>query len=133
MSHKIQVIGHLSTDPTAKTVGQGHVINGNIAVNDYAGREQPKKVTWFAFEAWGDHFKNLFPYMGKGDLYRIEAKLVSDDTGNPPQWTDKNGVTRSSFRLRVIELEPLGSKNRNTEPSEPQAFVDEPEDEDMPF
>lgn len=132
MSHKITVIGHLSTDPTAKNVGPSHVINGNIACNDYAGKEQPKKVTWFQYEAWGDNFKNLFPYMSKGDLYRIEGKLVSDETGNPPQWTDKNGVTRSSFRLRVTELEPLHSK-RNTEPSEPQTVEKDTEDDDVPF
>lgn len=136
---KTLVIGHLGKDAIKKEVGGKTVINFNVAhsesYNDKDGNKVTK-TTWVECAQWTEK-TGILPYLLSGTQVYVEGV---PEVGT---YENKDGKTVATFKLRVGQIQLLGSKNKeegasSNKPAEsntssgPAAAAQE-ESDDLPF
>ena len=106
---KLQVIGHLGKDCTSNAVNGKNVINFSIAhsekFKDSAGIQKEKTI-WVECAYWTDRIA-IVPYLKKGQM--VYADGIPDQRG----YTKNDGSQGISLTLRVLNIQLLGSSNKN--------------------
>lgn len=135
---KTDVIGHLGMDANLNNVNGKNVINFSIAHTEKFKDNQGvarEKTLWISAAYWTDK-TGIAPYLKKGTQVFV--------TGQPEigMYQDKQGKWQAEFKLRVNQIQLLGSKDnqsgqqQQSQPSQsaPQSYNDvtEPLD-DLPF
>ncbi|NJN76116.1 MAG: single-stranded DNA-binding protein [Synechococcaceae cyanobacterium RL_1_2] len=103
----VTLVGRAGKDPEVRYFENGDMVcNFSLAVNRRSRRdEQPD---WFSLEVWGKTAEIASNYVRKGSLIGIKGSLKIDS------WVDRGtGAERSAPRIRVSDLELLGSKRDN--------------------
>ena len=110
---KLQIIGRIGKDATLNQVNGKNVINFSVArserYKDGMGNDQERTV-WAECAYWTERTAVL-PYLTKGTQVFVE--------GNPDVRTypKGDGSTGASLTVRVREVQLLGSKADNPQPS----------------
>ena len=108
--NKVTLIGNLGQDPEVRTLaGGGKVANFSIATSRQwtgASGDKQEKTEWHRCAAWNTNFTKLADvvekYVKKGDKVYIEGRIEYG------QYQDKDGQTRYTTDIRVLELIMLG-------------------------
>jgi single-strand DNA-binding protein len=102
--NKVMLIGRLGKEPEVRAVGETHVANFSIAVDEtYKDRngDKQKKTEWVNIVVWGNSVQNFIqPYIHKGDLVYVEGKLQTRS------W-EKDGVTKYTTEVNVTDIKGL--------------------------
>lgn len=87
----------LTRDPVLKPVGETHVCNFGVAVNEHYTKNGEKKEVsnFFECELWDKGAEVFAKYVKKGDQVHIEARPRYDS------WEDDQGNKRSKVFFRV--------------------------------
>ncbi len=113
--NKVILIGRLGTDPEVRHLEGGAVVsNFNIATSEnYTNKagEKVENTEWHRLELWDKLATLAEKYLKKGDQIYVEGKLRTDN------WQDKEGISRSTVRIRVQEMTFLGGSSRSGEGS----------------
>lgn len=123
--------GNLARDPEIRTVNtngkQTSVVNFTVAVSrefTKANGSSDKITTFAACEAWDTGAEAIASSFKKGDLVMVEGSLRNDT------W-EKDGVKRSTMKIRVNNFAKIARPNKSassskteteTETEEPVAF-----------
>jgi single-strand DNA-binding protein len=111
---KLQVIGNLGKDCTVNTVNGKNVINFNVAhtekYRDSQGT-QKERTTWVECAYWTDK-TGISPYLKKGTQVYVEG------TPDVRTYTTSDGRQGSALSLRIINIQLLGSRSNNSEPTD---------------
>lgn len=134
MFQRIELIGRVGRDPETRYTGSGKAVaNFSIATSeswkDNNGEKQEKTV-WWKLVAWGKLAEIIQQYVTKGQLLMVAG------SGDNREWTDKEGVKRTSFEVTVREMKMLGGgKGREASAPAEETHGSAPEisDEDIPF
>lgn len=116
MYNKITFIGNLGSDPELKYTADGRAVcNFNVCAsekhrNKQTGAIMERKI-WFKVSVWDGMAENVNKYLHKGSSVFVEGKLRADEAGNPPKWTDKEGVVRTTFEVAGLDVKFLGGGN----------------------
>lgn len=109
LRNKVQLIGHLGSDPKVKELENGkRVANFSLATNETYKNAEGEKVTdtqWHNLVAWGSTAKIVETYLKKGKEVACEGKLVTRN------YEDKDGVKKYVTEVWVNEILLLGSKS----------------------
>jgi single-strand DNA-binding protein len=107
--NKVILVGNLGSDPEVRELDGGKkVANFSIATTErYTDRDgQKKEITeWHRLELWDGLAGVAQQYLHKGDKVYVEGKLKTDT------WQDKDGVSRSTTKIRVERLEIMSNRN----------------------
>jgi len=146
---KLQIIGHLGTDCTTNEVNGKTVINFPVAHSEKYKDAQGnlvEKTIWVKCAYWTDRTA-LAQYLKKGQL------IFAEGTPEAEGYLNKDNQNAASLRMRVFQLQLLGSKNDNqggntqpgssyqtashssssaNQPAQAYSQVEEPAD-DLPF
>ena len=108
--NKVTLIGNLGKDPEVRSTSNGsRVASFSVATsrvwNDQNGSKQ-EKTEWHRCVAWNTNFSKLADvvekYVKKGDKVYVEGRIEYG------QYQDKDGQTRYTTDIRVMELIMLG-------------------------
>ncbi len=121
----------LTRDPVLKAVGETHVCNFGVAVNERFTKkdgEKVEKVHYFDCELWDKGAEIFVKYVNKGDQVVIEARPKYD------AWEDAEGNKRNKVYFRVDQFY-LVSPNRNSETptGDSTDTTDKAADDEAPF
>ncbi|STX50910.1 single-strand DNA-binding protein [Legionella busanensis] len=111
--NKIQLIGHLGTEPKTITCKSGQsLVTATLATNESfkIKEERHTRVEWHQLVFFGSLTK-VTDYLKKGSLVFVEGKLRS----NP--WTDEDGNNRHSISIVVSNIQCLGQEKANQAPT----------------
>lgn len=137
--NKVILLGNLGGDPEVRQVGETKVANFNIATSEsYTDRQGNKvdKTEWHRIELWGGLAGIAEQYLRKGNSVYVEGKIATDE------YTDKDGISRRSIKIRGTSMTLIGGGNRSegaqqSEPPKVNSSADLPSaesvDEDLPF
>lgn len=110
---KMQVIGRLGKDCVQNEVNGKNVINFSVAhtekFKDSAGNLQDKTI-WVECAYWTDR-TGIAPYLTKGQ------QVYVDGSPDVTAYKKNDGEPGASLRLRVKEVQLLGSKGDNAAPN----------------
>ena len=125
-----QFTGNLGKDAETRfTSGGDAVVQFSVGVK--SGYGDKATTTWARCAMWGKRGEAVAQYLTKGQLVGISGEVTLRE------FTDKDGVKRSSLELRVNDLTLLGKRDgEQSQRSAPAqnsggAFADMPED--VPF
>lgn len=109
--NKVILIGNLGSDPEVRYIEQDRVVaNVSLATSESYTDNQGNKVTqteWHRLEFWDQLAKIAEKYLKKGKQIYVEGKIKTD------QWTDKDGNSKSTVRIRVNQLQMLGNREND--------------------
>lgn len=152
--NKVLLIGNVGNKPEIRTLESGvQVVSFSFATNEkYTNKagEKFEQTEWHRIEAWNNIASAVEKNVQKGDRIFIEGKI------NTQKWTDKEGIERTTYKIRASLVEFLGfrreqilNENQKVEPetktkknskkgeSEKQTskvvFKDNSGSDDMPF
>ena len=145
--NKVILVGRLGSDPEVRNLESGSVVaNFNIATSEkYKNKsgELVEQTEWHRLELWENQAKIAQQYLKKGDQVYVEGKLRTEE------YTDKDGISRRSTKVRVTTLTLLGGGGKGGEKSgesnysTPSSAVSSPSianepigdsvDDDLPF
>lgn len=112
MNNKVQLIGHLGSDPELKQVGEGkHVLRLNLATNErYRGAngEAKENTEWHTVVAWNKQAERLATLVSKGSGLLVEGRLVHRS------YETKDGQKRSSAEVVLADYRLLGTKGEQS-------------------
>ena len=114
---KLQIIGHLGTDCTTNEVNGKTVINFPVAHSEKYKDSQGNlvdKTTWVKCAYWTDRTA-IAQYLKKGQL--VYAEGVPEAEG----FLNKENKNAASLKLKVFQIQLLGSKNDNQGGSQPNS------------
>jgi single-strand DNA-binding protein len=122
---KLQLIGKLAKDASAKQVGENFIVEMSVPVNEkYKSKgEMVEKTTWIRANYWVKSDK-ILAYLKKGTTVFVEGKPVVE------AYTSKDGEVKSSFDVIVNNLEFFNSK---TETDVTESTPETTEGGDLPF
>ena len=102
--NRITIVGHLGRDAEQRFTPQGlAVASFSVATTDK--RRDKETTTWFRCTLFGKQAEAVAPYLTKGKLVYAEGQLRQEE------YTDKNGVTKTSLEVNVTSLQLLGGKD----------------------
>jgi single-strand DNA-binding protein len=106
MYQKVVIVGHLGNDPEMRYTASGApVVHFPVATNrkwtDSEGNVQ-EETTWFRVTVWGRQAETCNQFLEKGRLVLCEGEIRTS------QFTDQQGVNRSSWELRALAVKFLG-------------------------
>ncbi|HEY5391020.1 MAG TPA: single-stranded DNA-binding protein [Hanamia sp.] len=104
---KLQIIGHIGADCTTNEVNGKSVINFNVAHSEkYKDQQgnQVEKTIWVKCAYWTDRTA-LAQYLKKGQL------IYAEGTPEAEGYLSKENQNAASLKLRVFQVQLLGSKN----------------------
>lgn len=96
--------GRLGTDPELRYTPAGEPVLSFRVASDI-GFGDRKTTNWFACQVWGKRAEALKQYLAKGSPVTVYGQLTLRE------WTDKEGVKRTSPDVRVNELTLQGSRD----------------------
>lgn len=105
MKNRVQLIGHVGSDPEVKTFEGGKVANLNIATNDSYTNKKGEKVEqteWHRLVAWDKNAEIIEKFVTKGKEIAIEGKLTSRS------YDDKDGNKRYITEVVINDIMLLG-------------------------
>jgi len=114
---KLQIIGHLGTDCTTNEVNGKTVINFPVAHSEKYKDSQGNlvdKTTWVKCAYWTDRTA-VAQYLKKGQL--VYAEGIPEAEG----FLNKENKNAASLKLKVFQIQLLGSKNDNQGGSQPNS------------
>jgi len=106
---KLQIIGHIGADCTTNEVNGKSVINFNVAHSEkYKDQQgnQVEKTIWVKCAYWTDRTA-LAQYLKKGQL------IYAEGTPEAEGYLNKDNQNAASLKMRVFQVQLLGSKNDN--------------------
>ena len=129
----ISLLGRVGKDPEVRNFDNGgSVANFTMATTetwkDKSG-EKKESTQWHNIECWGAVAGIAEKYVHKGDQLFISGKLVYDQY-------EKEGVKRTTAKIRVDNLVLIGNKKSENRQSEIPPPISEQNDEpsgDLPF
>ena len=110
---KLQIIGNLGKDCILKEVNGKHVINFSVAHTERfkdAQGNQKERTTWVECAYWSDKTA-LGNYLKKGQMVFAEGSPEAD------AYINKEGAAASTLRMRVANVQLLGSNKENSGPN----------------
>lgn len=125
---KLQLIGKLAKDATAKQVGESFIVEMSVPVNEkYKSKgEMVEKTTWIRANYWVKSDK-IVAYLKKGTTVFVEGKPVVET------YTNKDGEVKVSFDVIVNNLEFFNLKADPDATIEPVQETALAEETDLPF
>jgi len=106
---KLQIIGNLGTDCTTNEVNGKHVINFPVAHSERFKDAQGnlvERTTWVKCAYWTDKTA-IALYLKKGQL------VYAEGTPEAEGYLNKDNQNAASLKMRVFQVQLLGSKNEN--------------------
>lgn len=123
--NKVILIGRVGQEPESKKVGDSTVTKFSLATSEKYNNKAGEKVedtTWHNIEIWGKLADIADQYVKKGDKIMVEGKLKIE------QYEDKDGVKKSTAKIRVESMEMLGAKaDQASTPKQEQAHTSKKE------
>lgn len=110
---KLQVIGNLGKDCIVNEVNGKTVINFNVAHSEKFKDGQGnlvERTTWVNCSYWTDRTA-IAPYLKKGQ------QVYAEGTPDVETYTNKEGQQAANLRLRVFNIQLLGSKSDDNQGS----------------
>ncbi|MCY7358216.1 MAG: single-stranded DNA-binding protein [Rudanella sp.] len=109
--NKVILIGNLGADPEIRHLDGGSTIaRFNIATTEAYNNKNGERVEqteWHRIEMWDNLAKIAEQYLKKGSQVYVEGKLRTE------AWKDKEGVDRTTLRIRVTNMTLIGSRPNN--------------------
>lgn len=126
--------GRLGADPELRYTPAGEPVLSFRVASDI-GYGDRKTTNWFACQAWGKRAESLKNYLAKGSAVTVYGQLTLRE------WTDRDGIKRTSPDVRVNELtlqgsredQPAGNKPAAQPPAAKQTPRMDDMDDDIPF
>jgi single-strand DNA-binding protein len=110
--NKVILIGNLGSDPEIRHLPSGtSVANFSIATSESYTNKNGERVTqteWHRIELWEGLAKIAEQYLKKGNPVYIEGRLRTET------YTDKEGVSKSTVKIRGTAMTLLGGKNTDS-------------------
>lgn len=110
--NKVMLIGNLGKDPEVKYLDNNKVVaTVTLATNEnYTDRngERRTETEWHAIELWDNLARIAEKYLKKGSQVYIEGRIRTDN------WKDKEGVERSTKKIRANTMTLLGTRPGNS-------------------
>ncbi len=132
--NKIILIGNVGQDPTIRNAQGANVATYSVAVNKRkkdANGAPIDVTTWFNCESWNKGAEFAEKFLKKGMKLFVEGEL------NVDKYNDKDGIERTSIKVRVERVEILSSlKDNNGQSVQQEATIPastETGDDDLPF
>lgn len=142
--NKVILLGHLGSDAEVRYLNEGRTVaNVSLATNEYftdSSGNRVEQTEWHRLEMWDKLAKFAEQYLKKGRQVYVEGKLRTET------WTDKEGIQRSTTRVRVIKLELISGgssdddrqakpekETSNQNKHEEQSFKESDDDDGLPF
>ena len=123
--NNVQIGGKVTRNIELKqTSGGTNVCHFTVAVNRTVGRDEDKKADFFDCEAWDAKAEFISKFFRKGSSIFVTGELRKDD------WTDKDGNYKSTFKIRVKEVDFVDSK---AESEQIESASQDSDNEDLPF
>jgi single-strand DNA-binding protein len=114
--NKVILIGNLGADPEIRHLPSGSsVANFNIATSESYTNKNGERVTqteWHRIELWDGLAKVAEQYLKKGNSVYVEGRLRTET------YTDKEGINRSTVKIRGTAMNLIGGRNTDTISSE---------------
>jgi|SRR5690625_868358 len=96
--------GNLGQDAETRFTRSGDaVVSFSVAVK--SGYGDKEKITWARCSMFGKRGEAVAPYLNKGQLVGINGEVTLND------WTDRDGMKRTSLEVRVNDLTLLGKRD----------------------
>ena len=107
--NKIIIVGYLGRDPEIRYSSQGTAVcDFSVATTekrkDKMG-EMQEITTWFRISLFGRQAEIAHQYLSKGRQVYVEGTL------SMREWTDQNGVTRTSLDVRGSDIQFISPMN----------------------
>lgn len=137
--NKVIIMGNLGGDPEIRQVGNSKVANFNIATSEKYKKQDGtvvEETEWHRIELWNAPADIAEKYLKKGNTCCVEGKIKTDE------YTDKDGITRRSVKIRGEKLTLIGggnTSNQTAQSSAPSQATQQSEDlpsspqDDVPF
>lgn len=107
MSNSINFIGRLGADAELKDINGHKMMEFRVANNVGFGKHE--STNWFRCQDWSKGAENRVQYFTKGKQVFITGEL------SVREFTDSNGVKRSSVEVRTTSIDLIGPKAENGE------------------
>ena len=130
----ITITGNVGKDIEIRSMANGDPV-GAFSVADRQGTDKP--AIWWHCDLWGKRATALQQYIVKGQQVTVAGNVTERE------WTDKEGQTRKTMSIRVIDIALQGGKRECSAPSsqteskqrpaQQQASGVEVTDDDIPF
>lgn len=107
LTNKVQLIGHLGTDPEIKNFENGKMISVNIATNSAYTDKEGKKIEdtqWHRLVGWNKVAEIGEKYFKKGTYLAIEGQLKNRT------YDDKDGKKQYITEVHVDQFHMLDGK-----------------------
>ncbi|MCS3831236.1 single-strand DNA-binding protein [Salinibacter ruber] len=110
--NKLQIIGHLGSDPELRYTGSGTAVANLSVATDAPMKDDPE---WHSVTCWGDLAEIVDEHLSKGERIYAEGPVETR------QWEDPDGNTRHTTELHADEVLFLGAavKEGGRPPGEP--------------
>lgn len=135
MLNKVQLIGHVGSDPEIKTTSGGtEVCNLRLATTEKwttKDGEKHEETEWHKIVLWNQSASFAGKYVFKGSKIYIEGKVKTR------KWTDSEGVDHYSTEIQAERIMTLDKKSDAPETAKPSAHEKakanayQPQDEDF--
>jgi len=106
LRNKVQLIGHVGTDPEIKNFETGKKLaNLSLATHEVYKNDKGEKVEdtqWHRLSAWGKMAEIIEKYVNKGKEIAIEGRLVHRS------YEDKSGEKRFATEIVINDILLLG-------------------------
>ncbi len=111
--NKITIIGNLGRDPETRYLPNGDPVTSfSVATSerwrDRNGQQQ-ERTTWFRVSAFGKLGETCSQFLHKGSYVFLEGTLSQQE------YTDREGVQRTSLEVRAREMKMLDKRGEGGE------------------
>ena len=123
----VTLIGRLTREPEAKTIGNTTLCSFSIANNKSYMQDGQKKeqVSYFDCKVWGKLADVLKQYGSKGKQISIEGRLEQET------WDTPEGKKASKVVIKVENFQLLGGKSDNVPSSIEEMGTEVPDDDSV--
>ena len=97
----ITITGNVGKDIEIRSMANGDPV-GAFSVADSQGKDKP--TIWWHCDLWGKRATALQQYIVKGQQVTVAGNVTERE------WTDKEGQTRKTMSIRVIDIALQGGK-----------------------
>ncbi len=109
--HRTELIGRIGKDPEIRYMANGDpVANFSVAVSESWKSKQTgekvEKTTWYRCNVFGKLCEVIKDYAFKGQMVFVTGRMENRE------YTDKDGVAKSIWELRVDEFKMLSFKDK---------------------
>lgn len=129
MINRMTLQGRLTRDPENRQTQSGTDVASFTIAWSEKYKDTEKKL-FMPCVAWGNQALFVCRYFAKGSEIIVEGNLTSR------KWQDKDGNNRETIELTAERIHFAGSKTGNATEEEtpaPMSFVEDADDEDLPF